>query len=568
MADKPNWRTFIIACLLILAGSLLAHQIQTAGGIEIKDVRFTGANGNTLSALLYIPDNASAETPAPGILAVHGYINSREVQSGFAIEFARRGYVVLSLDQAGHGYSDAPAFANGFGGPAALDYLRSLDIVDTDNIGLEGHSMGGWTVLAAAAAAPDGYKSMVLQGSSTGSGMAMPGTPDWPRNVAVVFAQYDEFAPLMWEVPRGADAGTSTKLQALFGTNRTIVEGQIYGNIAEGTARVWHSPPVTHPGNHISHASIGHATDWFAQTLEGGTPSAVDNQIWFYKEIGTLIALIGFVMLILGSFNILLLTPYFSRLRSPDAPSAYVRRTGRWWIAAIISAIIPVATFYPAMGWGAALLPASAWFPQAITSQIAVWAIVNGLIFTALGLVIRTGKLTYTHQILPSISIALLTAGMAYLSVLAADFLFKIDFRFWFVGVKAMSLDQLQIMLVYLIPFSIFFVLALRALHGGLSVASDRPLIQYSSNALALMGGFLLFLIAQYTSLFTRGVLITPTEPLNTIVMIQFVPMLLIVAIISTYTYRRTASYLPGAFVNALFVSWYIVAGQATQFAG
>ena len=214
------------------------------------------------------------------------------------------------------------------------------------------------------------------------------------------------------------------------------------------------------------------------------------------------------------------------------------------------------------------MLPASAWFPQAITSQIAVWAIVNGLIFTALGLVIRTGKLTYTHQILPSISIALLTVGMAYLSVLAADFLFKIDFRFWFVGVKAMSLDQLQIMLVYLIPFSIFFVLALRALHGGLSVASDRPLIQYSSNALALMGGFLLFLIAQYTSLFTRGVLITPAEPLNTIVMIQFVPMLLIVAIISTYTYRRTASYLPGALINALFVSWYIVAGQATQFAG
>lgn len=568
MPDKPNWRTFIVACLLILAGSLLAHQIQTAGDIDIKDVRFTGANGNTLSALLYIPDNATAATPAPGILAVHGYINSREVQSGFAIEFARRGYVVLALDQAGHGYSDAPAFANGFGGPAALAYLRSLDIVDTNNIGLEGHSMGGWTVLAAAAAAPDAYKSMVLQGSSTGSGMAMPGTPDWPRNVSVVFAQYDEFAPLMWEVARGQDAANSPKLQTLFGTSAPIVEGQLYGNIADGNARIWQSPPVTHPGNHLSHESIGHAIDWFAQTLEGGSPDAVTNQIWFFKEIGTLTALIGFVMLILGSFNILLLTPYFARLRSSGSPAAYVRRTGKWWIAAVISAIIPVATFYPAMGWGATLLPASAWLPQAISSQIAVWAIVNGLIFTVLGFIIRTGKLTYSHQLLPSISIALATVGMAYVSVLAADFLFMVDFRFWFVGVKAMSLDQLQIMLAYLIPFTVFFVLALRALHNGLSVASDRPLIQYCSNSLALMGGFLLFLIAQYISLFTRGVLITPAEPLNTIVMIQFVPMLLIVGIVSTYTYRRTASYLPGAFINALFVSWYIVAGQATQFAG
>ena len=161
------WRTVALGWALILAGSLLAHSIQTSGDIRIKDVRFNGAAGKTLSAYLYIPPNATPDTPAPGILAVHGYINSREAQSGFAIEFARRGYVVLALDQAGHGYSDAPAFANGFGGPAALQYLRSLDIVDTSNIGLEGHSMGGWTILAAAAAHPDDYRSMVLEGSST-----------------------------------------------------------------------------------------------------------------------------------------------------------------------------------------------------------------------------------------------------------------------------------------------------------------------------------------------------------------------------------------------------------------
>jgi hypothetical protein len=49
--------------------------------------------------------------------------------------------------------------------------------------------------------------------------------------------------------------------------------------------------------------------------------------------------------------------------------------------------------------------------------------------------------------------------------------------------------------------------------------------------------------------------------------MIQFVPLLLIVAIISTYAFHRTERYLPGAIVNALFVTWYIIAGQATQVA-
>ena len=185
---------------MMVAGSLLAHLTQTSGGIKIEDIRFKGAKGNTMSALLYIPPNATPQTPAPGILAVHGYINSRETQDGFAIEFARRGYVVLALDQTGHGYSDGPAFSNGFGGPDGLAYLRSLDIVDKTNIGLEGHSMGGWTVLAAATAMPNDYKAMVLEGSSTGKPFAADGTPTWPRNLALVFAQYEEFSTLMWGV--------------------------------------------------------------------------------------------------------------------------------------------------------------------------------------------------------------------------------------------------------------------------------------------------------------------------------------------------------------------------------
>src|SRR5215217_3688481 len=166
---RGRWSLAILGLVLILAGGLLAHLTQTSGGIKIQDIRFKGAKGNTMSALLYIPANATAQTPAPGILAVHGYINSRETQDGFAIEFARRGYVVLALDQTGHGYSDPPAFANGFGGPDGLAHLRSLDVVDKNNIGLEGHSMGGWASLSAASAIPDGYQAIVLEGSSTGT---------------------------------------------------------------------------------------------------------------------------------------------------------------------------------------------------------------------------------------------------------------------------------------------------------------------------------------------------------------------------------------------------------------
>jgi pimeloyl-ACP methyl ester carboxylesterase len=569
------WRLFMSGCLTILGGSLLAYLIQTSGDIEIKDVRFTGNNGQTLSALLYIPPNASARTPAPAVLAVHGYINSREVQGPFAIELARRGYVVLALDQSGHGYSEGPAFANGFGGPAALRYLRSLDLVDEDNIGLEGHSMGGWTVLAAAAAMPDAYKSMVLQGSSTGSGMAGSGTPEWPRNVAVVFAQFDEFAPLMWEVPKGSQVADSAKLQALFGTDLTVDTGRVYGDITQGNARVLHNPPVTHPGNHISHVSVQHTIDWFAQTLEhnpveGPASRNLQGQIWIFKEIGTLAAFVGFIMLLLGSIRGLLTLPLFSVLVQPASSAAWQTRTSRWWVLAAISAIMPVATFYPFMGIGAGVLGASSWLPQGISNQVMFWAIANALLLTGLGFVIKSAKvefamISWQHKGGLTLLFALATVLIGYVSLMLADYFFKVDFRFWFVGLKLLSLDQFQIMLIYVLPFTVFFMLSLRALHGGLSIAGDSRGNQYLSNALVMAGGFIVFLIMQYASLFIGGQLMTPAEPLNTIVMIQFAPLLLMVSVISTCAWRHTGSYVPGALINGLWVSWYIVAGQATQ---
>ena len=69
---RRRWSLAIAGVILILAGGVLAWLTQTAGGIRIEDIRFPGAKGNTMSALLYIPPNATAQTPAPGILAVHG----------------------------------------------------------------------------------------------------------------------------------------------------------------------------------------------------------------------------------------------------------------------------------------------------------------------------------------------------------------------------------------------------------------------------------------------------------------------------------------------------------------
>jgi pimeloyl-ACP methyl ester carboxylesterase len=562
---SKGWKLFLLGWALIFAGSFLAHKIQTSGGIRIEDVRFTGTNGTPMSALLYIPPAATRDHPAPGILAVHGYINSRETQDGFAIALARAGYVVLALDQTGHGYSGGTVAANGFGGPDGLKYLRSLDVVDTNNVGLEGHSMGGWTILKAAEAMPDDYKAIVLEGSGTGVLGTRKGTPDFPRNLAVVFSRYDEFAKLMWGVPRAWDVGSSEKLKTLFGTTDVIAPGQLHGDITAGTARTLYTPVTTHPGDHISRGAIGDAVEWFGKTLNGGTPGPGDS-LWVWKEIGTLAAFIGFVFLMLGAFDLYLRLPGFAWLALPQDP-VRERRDARWWTLLAAAALIPVLTFYPFMGLGQMALPPSRLFPQSITNQILVWAVLNAVITLVLGRIIKGPKPRFNPRTRGALGIAILTVATGYLSLLLADFLFKVDFRFWVVALKLLSPRQFGWFLAYLIPYTLCFVVMSRAL-SGLAIRSDSPTRQYTSAVAALAGGFLLFLIAQYGPLFMGGALLVPEQALNAIISIQFLPLMAVVAAILVFTARRTASPWPGAYICGLFVTWYIVAGTAVQFAG
>ncbi|THF87415.1 alpha/beta fold hydrolase [Deinococcus sp. KSM4-11] len=579
----------MLGAALVLLGGLLAYSIQTAGGqVSVRDVRFVGTNGTPLSALLYVPKGVTAKTPAPGILAVHGYINSREVQADFALEYARRGYVVLNLDQAGHGYSAAPAFANGYGGPAGLAYLRSLDIVDKNNIGLEGHSMGGWTILSAAAALPDGYKSMVLEGSSTGSGLAPEGSPTFPRNLALVYSKYDEFSQLMWEVPKAAQVTGSGKLKKVFGVSSatTIDPGKVYGDLQAGTARVLYTPATTHPGDHLSRVAIGDSIAWFQQTLSGGKPLPAGNQIWPWKEFGTTLGWIGFILLVVGSGGLLLRLPYFAPLSQRPARAPVVTARG-WWLAAVITVFLPVLTYFPFFRLGARLTPNALW-PQSITNQIMVWALLNSLISLVLYLLWRrqqpgsvasaeapgadggqglaptsSGPTSRWGEIGRSALLALGAVGVGYLALLLTMYLFKVDFRFWFVGLKPMSTGQFRMFLAYLIPFTLYALMTATVLHRQLRRTERGSVWQ---GALLLCGGFLLFLLLQYGTLLTTGQLFTPTEPLNVIVAIQFLPILAILGIFMTFFARYTHRVYAGAFVSALFLTWYIVAGQATQF--
>src|SRR5256885_17213134 len=97
-------------------------------------------------------------------------------------------------------------------------------------------------------------------------------------------------------------------------------------------------------------------------------------------------------------------------------------------------------------------------------------------------------------------------------------------------------------------------------------VASRGAII--CTNIFALTPGFIDLLSLQYGTLWLAGKLINPLPdpgfvPLSTIIATQFVPLLAIVAVIATFTWRRAGTSLPGALICGLFVTWYVVAGPA-----
>jgi hypothetical protein len=96
------------------------------------------------------------------------------------------------------------------------------------------------------------------------------------------------------------------------------------------------------------------------------------------------------------------------------------------------------------------------------------------------------------------------------------------------------------------------------------TVRSDTAGLRYIAAILTLTTGFILMLAAIYGVLFMTGSLVTAFDPLSTVIAIQFVPVLIAVAIIAIFTWRRTGSHRLGGLIAGILVTLYAVAGTAT----
>jgi hypothetical protein len=368
---------------------------------------------------------------------------------------------------------------------------------------------------------------------------------------------------LMWGVPRAQDVATSSKLQTLFGTKAPIVENRLYGSITDRTARKLYQPATTHPGDHASTAAIGNAIDWFGATLTGGTAKPASDQIWYWKEFGTGIGLVGFVMIMLGAFDALVRLPFFASVKAAPIPAS-AERDGTWWKGFALSTLLPALLFFPTFIAAYLLLPASNWLPQAVTTQITLWAVTSAGVSLLIGRAMGRRIATHQSNWIKSILLALATVSAGYAALLLVDLVFLTDFRLWVVAVKFPSASQWGIAAIYVVPLTFAFLVTTKSLASA-TVRSDSAGRRYMAAILTLITGFILLLSIIYGLFFMTGSLITAFDPLSTVIAIQFVPVLIAIAIIATFTWQRTGSHRSGGLIAGILVTLYGVAGTATQ---
>ena len=370
ISRNKKWVIFLAVCLIVIfLSSMIASGIQSDGWkVEVTDLRDAenagtitvtsydsatqqpvteeqDVEGKVVSGILFKPDTATAENPAPAVVFTHGYLNNREMQLQNAIELARRGFVVLAVDREGHGNYENSGSQNALMATSGLydsaKYLYNLDYVDKDKIGISGHSMGGYTTAAVLKA--DNAEKGGLGIISAGLIQSYASNPDAASDVSVGFLKSvdDEFFYTTNE-----NGGTisrewlSTKTAKGYvgipaDSEGDVVNGGIYvngvltevagGEAAPGAFRAIYEVPGIHPQVHYSVDGAEAVINFFYTAF--GTPEGRDyieesNQTWWVKEMFSFIGMIALFVCIFPLVSLLLTTPFFRSLAAKKKEAA------------------------------------------------------------------------------------------------------------------------------------------------------------------------------------------------------------------------------------------------------
>ncbi|MBN1668637.1 MAG: alpha/beta hydrolase [Anaerolineales bacterium] len=590
-----QWTFFLALVAAVLVFAFLAAQVEGSfGRVDVSQVTIQDPSGVELVAKLYRPQSASSFTPKPAVLTLHGFQNDKETESAFAIELARRGFVVLSLDQFGHGHSGTPAAGwedDTLGGNAAYAYLKALPYVQAGNLGVMGHSMGAGTTLAVGTANPD-HRALNPQCGN-------PGTPDL-NNVLLTQARFEEFAGFRENEPRVEGLTTHPDRLAGFGLSGEAEWDVTYGSCADGSARRQTLVNTVHPGVTHHGKAVTQALLWMQAALKDGQADGdwipAEQHIYPWKEAFTFLALLGALVALLPLTNLLVSTAFFAEVAQP-MPDRYVAAPRQWWRMAWVNTLIAGLSFPILAAAGGFIL--SSLVPQLkmlIANGVMVWFLGNMLIYLVilffwyrrakkeqgvnlydLGLSFDSQRSSFPLRILAkTLGLAGILMAFLYLLVALSERLFLTEFRLIWPFMRTFTPERFGLFWVYLIPAVLFFLL-----NGGVflfgqarqpqsSSPAKTQLVWWLKNCFAGLFGLFLIWAFQYLPFLFFGQpagfewigldLLSGMIPL---LLFVYIPEFILLFFFLTWFYRRTGKVYLGALVIAAIATWFMVAGTA-----
>ena len=593
---KENKTLIALASLILLFSYLASLFLTSFGSVEVKSLRLDTQNGQYIIYDLYKPKTATKDSKAPFIAIIPGFQRSKEALSNIAIELSRRGYVIALIDPYAQGLSSASlstraATTEGYGMFALVEHIHSgaFEFVDTNKIGATGHSMGGNAAIRGAdffgkQATEKNIKSKLDSVYVSGYVLTLRNNilRNSRSNMGVSYALYDEGAFRNelsgWDSANMKIAPESLRVvNNILSTDQQIEEvdlGKYYGSKENNTLRVIFNEPVLHPFQPYNFEATSNQLDYFETVF--GAPKYINsvNQIWHWKEIFTLINMVLALAMLIPLTKLLLSFNFFSSIsKNIPVPLNTPKREGKiiFWSIFFISALIACVTFIPMVEVAKILFEDAAnrkltwFFPQRMNNPVMLWAAFNG----ALGIIIfylsyklfgkkngvsseSWGLKINKNDFFKTIILAFVIFSTFYIFLYINYYLFHVDYRFWFMGVRIFQPEMLIVLMMYFPLFFIFFFSNSLRVNGAMRF-KDQPewlsmLIAGFANSLGLM----LIIIIQYFAFFKTGTVFWTTNWLSVNLLFGIVPMMFILPYFNRIFFNMTGRVYLGPLITCL----------------
>ena len=585
-----------LALLFVLA--FLSFLVQSDfGNVNVKSHTLYSSNNQYVVYDLYKPSSASKENKAPFIVVVPGFQRSKEALSNIAIELSRRGNVVALIDPYAQGMSSSSlsrraATTEGYGMFALIDTVSKgnlFDFVDTDKMASTGHSMGGNAAIRGAnyfgrEAIRENKKSKLHSVYVSGYVLTLTEKvlEDVRSNVGVSYALYDEGA--FRNELQGWDAGNmKIAPEALRTVNSILDENQkldvielekFYGEIDKNTARVIYNERLLHPFQPYNNIATANQLIYFDKVFNSDVKLDPYDQIWQWKELFTLLSMITSLIMLIPLTRFLLKLNFFSELvKEVPKPLPVQNRKGKvvFWSIFIIGATVACLTFIPMVDIAKIIFQKASnreltwFFPQRMNNSVMLWATLNGVFGAILffgsyhlfgrkaGIKKDSWGIKITNiEIVKTFLLGLLVFLIYYGTLNVIHFIFHVDYRFWFMGVRIFQPQMLLVLAMYFPFFFVFFLSNSLRVNGAMRFENQPEWISRLVAGLANSSGLIMIIVIQYFVFLYTGSVFWTTNWLSVNLLFGIVPMMFFLPYFNRVFFEMTGRIYLGPVITCL----------------